>query len=149
MYGFTYLQDRVWIFFYKKFTGCERRMHLLIYLLIFRPGHLYKQIQDKKIRILVFIRSLYDLFEGFYELLTIMQYACRRIFSGLSEDAFGALASLAITCIYALVQFLVTNNFCSQSLTWCFIKSILLKKSSTHMSVNRIPFMRYIVSITY
>ena len=43
---------------FKKFTGCERRMHLLIYLRIFRPGHLQKQIQDMKIRILVFIRSL-------------------------------------------------------------------------------------------
>ena len=28
------------IFLTKNFTGCERRMHILIYLLIFRPGHL-------------------------------------------------------------------------------------------------------------
>ena len=29
---YYYLQDRVWIFLMKNFTGCERRMHLLMWI---------------------------------------------------------------------------------------------------------------------
>ena len=64
---------------------------------------------------------------------------CKRSFSAHRKDAFGALASL---CSQSLVF-----NFCSQIIvakitsTQCFIKSCLLKKSSIHISVNRISIL--------
>ena len=43
-------------------------------------------------------------------LCVVHDYACRRIFTGLSEDAFGALASLRLQSLVFTLWF----NFCSQ-----------------------------------
>ena len=62
-------------------------------------------------------------FQTFPEHIIRMVYRVNyeRSFSALREDAVGALASLTITRIYALIQFLLTHNY---SRTWIqFISS--------------------------
>ena len=64
-------------------------------------------------------------------------------FSALREDAVGAVASLTITRIYALVQFLLTYS-CSK--TWIqFIKSCLSKEISYTINMCKQDTIFYLV----
>ena len=75
-----------------------------------------------------------------------VDYTCRMGFSALREDTYSGLVSLAITRIYALVQFLFTNNSnINRTLTRCFIKPCLLKKYPMPIPVKRIPLLDVLV----
>ena len=95
-------------FLTKNFTGCERRMHLSIYLLIFRPGLSLETDSGYKNKNIGFYPKSLRLFLRI--VCDVNNYAYRRIFSGLSKDAFGTHASLRLQSLVFTLWF----NFCSQ-----------------------------------